>query len=114
MPPIVLLVVSSQRRSRLLEILEGRALRIECAAGFLDAREKLGGSARYALLIVDAELHDGSWQDLMQFARHSGTAAAGIVCARLGDHQLWAEVVESGAYDLITEPYEQQEVTRII
>ena len=83
MPPKVLVVFSPQRQSRLLEILEGQALQIECAAGFLDAREKLGGPARYLLLLADAELDDGSWQYLIQFAQCSGTAAAGVICARL-------------------------------
>ena len=114
MPPKLLLVCSPQQRSRLLEVLEGKTFEIDCAAGFLDAKEKLGGSARYALLVVDAELSDGSWQDLLQLARRSGRTAAAIVCARLGDHRLWAEVLESGAYDLITEPYQQQEVARIV
>ena len=37
-----------------------------------------------------------------------------IVCARLGEEHLWAEVLQCGAYDLIEEPYEQPATLRII
>ena len=36
-----------------------------------------------------------------------------IVCARCADEQLWAEVIQRGAYDFICEPYEDREVASI-
>ena len=115
MSPRVLLVSGPQQQSRLLEVLEGREFQIDCATGLLDALVRIGGAPhRYDLFLVDAELHDGSWHDLVEFSRNSEMAVPAIVCARLGDHQLWAEVLESGGYDLIVEPYVEREVTRIL
>jgi hypothetical protein len=37
-----------------------------------------------------------------------------VVCSRLADEQLWAEVIQCGAFDLIPEPWDRNEVLRII
>ena len=113
MTPKVLLVSPPQRRSRLLEILGGALARMECASGYIDAREKLG-AASYDLLLVDTELPDGSWRELLQFGRDSGKVIVAVVCSRVGARRLWSEALESGAYDFIAEPYEEQEIIRIV
>ncbi len=114
MPPKVLLVLSPPRRSRLLPLFDGQGLDVEWVVGFQDAVRKLSGSTHYDLLLVDAELADGSWRNLLLFVQNSGMTCEMIICARLGDHQLWAEVIQCGAYDLIAEPFEGQEVIRIV
>ena len=115
MPPRVLIVSAPHRQSRLLEFLEGRAFQVDCATGLLDAVVRVGGADyRYDLFLVDAELDDGSWQEFVQFSQNFETAVPAIVSARLGDHQLWTEVLENGGYDLIVEPYVEQEVMRIL
>ena len=37
-----------------------------------------------------------------------------IICSARPDQSLWADVIQCGAYDLITEPYADQEVNRIV
>jgi DNA-binding NtrC family response regulator len=37
-----------------------------------------------------------------------------VVSSRLGDHKLWIDVLEQGAYDVLVEPYEREEVRRIV
>jgi DNA-binding NtrC family response regulator len=110
----LLLVLTPTRRSQLLPLLEGLDLEIEWAVGFQDAVRKLSGANCYDLLLVDAELPDGSWRNLLLFVQNSGMTSEMIVCSRLADQQLWAEVIQCGAYDLIAEPYERQEVSRIV
>ena len=114
MQPKMLLVLSPECRSRLLGWLDGKGFQLVSAAGLEDACEKLAGSIRYDLLFVDADLTDGHWHGVLEAGRSFGTASAAVVCARLGDHQLWADVLQSGAYDLITEPYDEKEIDRII
>ena len=114
MAPRIFLVLTADRRTRLLELLDGKGYQLVCAAGFEDACEKLAGSMCYDLLFVDAELEDGRWQNLLECARSFGAVSAAVVCARLGDHQLWAEVLQSGAYDLMIEPYDEKEIARIV
>ncbi len=114
MPPRVLLVLLPQRQSRLMPLLAGPGFEIECASGFQDGVRRLRESVFYDLILADAEPPDGSWRNLMLFVQNAGRASEMIICARLGDHQLWAEVIQCGAYDMITEPFERQEVNRII
>jgi two-component system repressor protein LuxO len=85
---------------------------LSVASNFRDAQQKLS-THPYNLLFVDPELPGGSWQRLLQWMMQSGKHCEVIVCSRCGDEQLWAEVLQCGAYDLISEPYEQREVARI-
>jgi DNA-binding NtrC family response regulator len=112
--PKVLLVLSPPKRLRLLPWFEGRAFEIEWAVGFQDAVRKLSEGCFYDLLVVDAELHDGTWRNLLLFVQNSGMTSEMLICSRLPDQGLWADVIQCGAYDLITEPFERQEVLRII
>lgn len=113
MRPRVLVVMPSQRRLRLLPILEQSGMDVYVASHFHDALQKLSESASFDLLFVDAELPDGSWQSLLESVLKIGKSCEMIVCSRLPDEQLWAEVLQSGAYDLIPEPYDEREVARI-
>ena len=36
-----------------------------------------------------------------------------VVCSRLGDHNLWLDVLEQGGYDVLVQPYQREEVRRI-
>lgn len=114
MKPKILVVLSPHRRSELLRLLEGKNLQIYFASDFREAQQKLQGQSGYDLLLSDEQLPDGSWRDLLQFLLESKTPCEMIVCSRCGDEQLWAEVLQCGAYDLLVEPFERQEVDRII
>jgi len=112
MRPRVLVVMPSQRRLGLLPILEQSGMEVYVVGNFRDAQQKLADQS-YDLLFVDAELPGGSWQHLVEAVCTSGKNCAVIVCSRCGDERLWAEVLQCGAYDLIPEPYDEQEVARI-
>ena len=110
----ILLVMPPQRRLSLLNLLETNGLEVFAAKGFREAQRKLDTPASYDLVFVDAELPDGSWQDLLQHVKDSRRTCEMIVCSRCGDERLWAEVIQCGAFDLIVEPYEEREVLRIV
>ena len=110
----ILLALPPHRRSGLLKLLDGDDLQISLASDCQEARQKLTGPNSYDLLIADAEFADGSWQELLQFLRESRRPCEMIVCSHSVDERLWAEVVQCGAYDLLVEPYERQEVHRIV
>ncbi|HEY7680240.1 MAG TPA: hypothetical protein VIC04_06935 [Terriglobia bacterium] len=114
MTPKLLLVLSPERKHRLLKALHNGRFLIECASDFQGAKDLLGSERHFDLLILDAELGGGLWKDLLAWSRRLGTVSAAVVCARLGDHQLWSEVLQGGAYDLITEPLDAKEVARIV
>jgi two-component system chemotaxis response regulator CheY len=110
----ILLVAPAHRRSGLLRILDKNELQVFPAADFREAQHRLTGPHPYDLVLTDAELPDGSWRDILQFILDSKKPCEMIVCSRIGDEELWAEVLQCGAYDLLIEPYEGQEVLRII
>lgn len=113
MHPRVLVAMPSQQRFGLLAILEQSGMDVYVAGNFRDAHQKLSEQASYDLLFVGAELPGGDWQRLVQAILDSGKTCEVIVCARLADEQLWADVLQCGAYDLIPEPYDEREVARI-
>jgi DNA-binding NtrC family response regulator len=84
------------------------------ADGVGEAGRRLSGPAEFDLVFVDSELRDGSWRDLLQLVLARRTHCEVVVCARCGDERLWAEVIQCGAFDLVPEPMERQEVVRIM
>ena len=110
----ILLVMSPERRERMTHLLADGDVEMIPADGVLEAQRKLSGPAVFDLAFVDSELRDGSWRDLLQLVVASGKHCEVVVCARCGDERLWAEVIQCGAFDLVPEPMERQEVVRIM
>jgi len=76
------------------------------AVAFLE-RRPLG------VVICDVKLADGSWKDLLGCLAALPFAPNLIVSSRLADEQLWAEVLNLGGYDVLTTPYDTNEVFRV-
>lgn len=112
MHPRVLIAMPSPRRLGLLGILERNGMKTETAENSREGREMLL-ERPYDLLFVDAELPGGPWHSLLEYIRSSTTNCEVVVCSRCGDERLWAEVLQRGAYDLLSEPFVESEVVRI-
>jgi DNA-binding NtrC family response regulator len=110
----ILLVMPRERRDSVLRSLSGSSLEFASAETAKAAKGFLAGPVKYDLAIVDAELPDGSWRDVLRFLVASRAGCEMVVCSRCGDEQLWAEVIQCGAFDLVPEPFERQEMQRII
>jgi len=110
----ILLVMPQERRARMLPFLSESGIDIFTAEGVEEAQRKLAGPNRFDLVFVETELPDGSWRDLLQFVVASQNPTEMVVCSRCGDERLWAEVIQCGAFDLVPEPMERQEVRRIM
>jgi DNA-binding NtrC family response regulator len=102
------------RRERLIRFLAQSDVQIISADGVEEAKRKLSDANTCDLAFVDSDLPDGSWRDLIQFIVAGRELCEIVVCARVGDERLWAEVIQCGAFDLIPEPLERQEVLRIM
>jgi len=114
MPNRILLVMPQGRRERMLSFLSESGIDVSSAESVREAQEKLAGPVKYDLAFVDSELTDGSWRDVLQFIVASRVGCEMVVCSRCGDERLWAEVIQCGAFDLVPEPLEKQEILRII
>ncbi|HWP85287.1 MAG TPA: response regulator [Terriglobia bacterium] len=110
----VLLVMPPERRERLLRVLSDGGLEIATAENITEAQMRMSASGKFDLAFVDSDLPDGSWRDMLQLIVASGAGCEMVVCARCGDERLWAEVIQCGAFDLVPEPFERQEVLRIV
>jgi DNA-binding NtrC family response regulator len=110
----ILLVMPQERWHRMMRFLSDSGMEVFAAESVREAQEKLPGPVKYDLAFVDSELPDGSWRDVLQFVVAANIGCEMIVCSRCGDERLWAEVIQCGAFDLIPEPFERQEVLRIV
>ena len=68
----------------------------------------------YQVILTEAALPDGTWQDVLDMARVVKPAPAVIVTDASADARFWAEALNLGAYDLIAQPFATAEVRRIL
>ena len=114
MNPRILLAMPAARRERMLRLLDRHSMNLSVADNLREARAKLAGPDAYDLALVDEDLPDGCWRDLLQLIAENSTMCEVVVCSRFGDERLWAEVIQCGAFDLLAEPFERLEVQRIL
>ena len=114
MKPRILLVMPRERQGSLPGFLARSGLEVSTAQTISDAAKQLTAEPHYDLLLADAELPDGSWRDMLRIAKDSHRPCDLVVCSRCGDERFWTEVIESGVFDLIPQPYDPQEILRII
>ncbi len=66
------------------------------------------------VLVCDCDLESGSWKDLLGKFGELGQAPLLIVTSRLADDFLWAEALNLGAYDVLAQPFDAEEVARVV
>ena len=68
----------------------------------------------YDVILTEAALPDGNWLDALHLARECPQELEVIVTDPHADARLWSQVLNLGAYDLITQPFYAPEVCRIL
>ncbi len=72
-------------------------------------------SGSVQVVLCEASLPDGTWQDLLQVVQGaSGEVPEMIVFSHNADDELWATVLNLGAWDVLTKPFRPKEVFRSI
>ena len=66
------------------------------------------------VVVTDARFHDGDWRRVLEIVERGRRKIEVVVCSRLGDPKLWLDVLEEGGYDVLVEPFEHEEVQRIV
>lgn len=89
------------------------ALEVDHATGLAHALALLRRNA-YAAILTEASLGDATWRDVLAHTRRTGLRCAVVVTDRLADDELWAEVLDAGAYDLLAQPFEAGELRRVL
>src|SRR5258708_6771565 len=69
---------------------------------------------RMPVVICESCLPDGNWKDILSQVAVLPDAPRLIVTSREPDERLWAEVLNMGGYDVLTTPFEKDEVIRAV
>jgi CheY-like chemotaxis protein len=65
-------------------------------------------------IICEQNLPDGDWQDLLRVLHDLRRDAALIVSSRVADNQFWARVLNVGGFDVVGQPFDAEELTRVL
>ena len=98
---------------KLSEMLHALPLVLDHAGCVRQARAQLQ-LQEYDAVLTEASLSDGNWLDVLHLVRENPREMAVIVTDPQADTRLWAEVLNLGAFDLLTQPYYEPEVRRIL
>jgi len=67
-----------------------------------------------AVVICERDLPDGNWKSLLSKFESLPLRPNLIVTSRLADDLLWAEVLNLGGYDVLAQPFDADEVFRVV
>src|SRR5579872_763574 len=93
----------SEDARHLSQLLHPLPLLLDHVESLQQAREKLP-SKDYDVVLTEAKLSDGKWLDVLHLVRDSEGEPQVIVTDRNADPRFWAEALNLGAYDVLTQP----------
>ena len=116
MPPKIkaMLVMAPQRRLPLLDVLESCGIELLLVCDCNEAHRMLGTQPPVQVVVTDTALPDGDWRRLLEIVVQACANIEVVVCSRLGDPNLWLDVLEQGGYDVLVEPFDHEEVRRTL
>ena len=106
--------MAQYRHQPLLDALESCGIEVLPVYGCNQARRMFEARPQVQVVVTDAALHDGNWRQVLEIVAHGSRKTEVVVCSRLGDPKLWLDVLEEGGYDVLVEPFEHEEVRRIV
>ena len=66
------------------------------------------------VVLAESEVRNWNWRKVLSDLRRLPAPPQLVVTSRLADDYLWAEVLNVGGYDVLTQPFEPDEVERVI
>lgn len=109
----VLLAGSGNTYTALGGIFHHLGCRLRCVA---TCRELIAcaNENRTAVIICEQNLPDGDWISVLSVLQSSRECAHLIVTSLQSDSALWAEVLNRGGYDVLCQPFDRDEVLRVV
>lgn len=98
---------------RLTQMLRSLPVVLDHVVSLRQARAKLQ-QTDYDVILTEAALPDGNWVDALHLAREIPREVQVIVTDPQADSTFWSEALNLGAYDLVTQPFYEPEVQRIL
>jgi DNA-binding NtrC family response regulator len=111
--PLNLLILSEYEQPHVLihRVLAQTQWRLFSRFSFAEAAKVLE-TEDIALVLCDSDFPGGDWKTLLAKALLSARPPRVIVFSRIVDVALWAEVLNLGAYDLLSYPFDRVELVR--
>jgi hypothetical protein len=66
------------------------------------------------VVVADADAAAWSWKRVLEDLQRMTNPPQLVVTSRLADDFLWSEVLNRGGYDVLPEPFQAEEVERVI
>lgn len=98
---------------KLSEMLDTVPVALEHARTLAQARSRLRNTD-FEVILTDSAFPGGTWLDVLHLARESTREIRVIVTNPQADARFWAEALNLGAFDLLTQPFDEYEVQRIV
>jgi len=98
---------------RLSQMLAALPVILDHAESLDRAQIKLEES-EYSVILTESVLQDGNWLDVLHLARRSPNELQVIVTDPHADARLWAQALNLGAFDVLSQPFYEPEVRRIL
>jgi DNA-binding NtrC family response regulator len=109
-----MLVVDQERRLPLLDVLQSCDIEVLPVCNCDEARRMLEIEPLVQVVVTEARFRDGDWRRVFEIVERGRRRIEVAVCSRMGDPRLWLDVLEQGGYDVLVEPFEHEEVRRIV
>ena len=97
----------------LTEMLKPLSIPLEQAPDLRRAKSRLDQQT-YGVILTEARLPDGNWEDLLKVADKASVDSTVVVTDPFADAGFWADVLQLGGYDVLAQPFSCSEVQRII
>lgn len=94
-------------------MLEALPVALEHARTLAQARAKLLNTD-YEVVLTESAFPGGTWLDVLHLIREAPRDVRVVVTDPQADARFWAEALNLGAFDLITQPFDEYEVRRIV
>jgi DNA-binding NtrC family response regulator len=104
---------SPDDHARLRQIFQNQNWRILHAQTFTEAMRAIPRE-QPSVIVCERTLMDGNWKDLYRQTERIEPAPLLVVMAQDADQNLWAEVLNLGAYDVLAKPLDKGEVVRVV
>ena len=105
---------NSETLAALKGALERQGMRIIQAESREQANQILGGQNPAPLVFTDTQLPDGTWADILAEAENAVQPVNVIVVARVVDTRFYVKVIETGAFDFLTPPFEAADLAYVV
>ena len=111
-PEVLLLVCDTDERAILQKVLEPHA-ELTCVCTPQEMAEQLE-QASYDALFCARSLSVGSWREVLEGVRQFYPHLPVIIVSRTADEEEWLEVLEAGAFELLSPPYYERVLLSVL